>query len=132
VPILFDTGATELLRRRDRRAEKLALQYYPPVLCTHVIGEFLYGQVLAEVKSNAMLEAMEFLESFHIHSPDSGTASIYARIRAELKREGITLPDPDYWIGAHAIQASLPLASTDRDFERIPEVQLFYLPPLKR
>ena len=127
MPILFDTGACELLRRRDRRAEKLAIDFFPPQLCTHVVGEFLYGQVMAGVGPGALLEAREFLESFDVHVPGVATAAIYARIRAELKQDGIVLPDPDYWIAAHAIQQNIPMASTDRDFERLNEVPLFYL-----
>jgi hypothetical protein len=37
VPILFDTGALELLRRRHRRAEKLAMDYFPPMMCPAVM-----------------------------------------------------------------------------------------------
>ena len=129
MPILFDTGACELLRRRNPRAEKLALDFYPPVLCTHVVGEYLFGQVFSGVSSSALLEAREFLESFEILCPDSATAAIYARLRSQMKRGGITLPDPDYWIAAHAIQENFSLVSSDRDFESIPEIKLYYLPP---
>ena len=131
MPILCDTGAAELLRRRDPEAEKLALRFYPPVICVHVVGEFLYGQVLAQVSSSSLLEVREYLESFEVISPDIVTASIYARIRSQLKRRGITLPDPDYWIAAHAIQRKMPLASTDTDFGHIPEVRCFLLTPRK-
>jgi len=61
----------------------------------------------------------------------SGTSAIYARIRSQLKKNGVVLPDPDFWIAAHALQQSLPLASTDRDFERIPGLRLLYLPPVR-
>lgn len=129
MPILFDTGALELLRRRHRRAEKLALDFFPPVVCSAVAGEFLYGQLLAEVSPTSLLEVQGFLDSFEICPPDGATAAIYARIRAQLKRSGIVLPDPDFWIAAHAIQQNIPLASTDTDFERFDEVRLFLLPP---
>ena len=128
MPILFDTGALELLRRRNRRAEKLALDHFPPVVCSSVIGEFLYGQVLAEVSPGSLLEVQGFLDSFELHRPDMATAAIYARCRAQLKRRGIVLPDPDFWIGAHAIQQNIPLASTDTDFEWFDELRLFLLP----
>jgi len=129
VPILFDTGAVELLRRRNRRAEKLAIDFYPPMLCTAVVGEFLFGQVFANVSSATLLEAKEFLESFEVLTPDTQTAAIYARVRSQLKHKGISLPDPDFWIGAHAIQNNLRLASTDRDFEHFEEIRLHLLPP---
>ena len=130
LPILFDTGAAELLRRGSRDAEQLALQHYPPVLCLHVVAEYLFGQVLSGVSSTAMLQAQEYLESFEILRPDLATASIYARIRSQLKRSGIILPDPDVWISAHALQQSIPLASTDKDFERIGGLRFRYLAPV--
>ena len=129
MPILFDTGALELLRRRHRRAEKLALDFFPPVLCPAVVGEFLYGQLLAEVSPGSLLEVQVLLESFELRRPDSTTALIYARWRSRLKRTGVVLPDPDFWIAAQAMQQSIPLASTDRDFEWFDELRLFLLRP---
>jgi len=127
VPILFDTGALELLRRRHREAEKLAIDFFPPLVSVHVLGEFLYGQLLAGVSSNNLLQAQNFLAGFDVQQPDSSTASVYARLRADLKRRGIVLPDPDYWIGAHAVQMNWPVASTDTDFKHFDEIRLFLL-----
>ena len=129
MPILVDTGAAELLRRRDRRVETLVLRHYPPVLCTHVVGEFLFGQAHAKVTDATFAEARDFLESFEILEPGVGTAVIYGRLRSELAIRGIQLPDPDYWIAAHALENRWPLVSTDRDFRQIPELTLHYLPP---
>ena len=124
MPVLLDTGAAELLRRRHRQVETLAVRHYPPLLCCHVIGEFLYGQLLAGTAPDALLEAQEFLADFECLNPDEMTSLIYARIRADLKKRGITLPDPDYWIAAHALQNHLRLITTDSDFEHIPDLDL--------
>ena len=88
MPVLLDTGAAELLRRRHRQVETLAVRHYPPLLCRHVIGEFLYGQLLAGAASDALLEAQEFLASFECLNPDEMTSLIYARVRADLKKAG--------------------------------------------
>ena len=130
MPILVDTGAVELLRRRDRRAETWALRNYPPMICTHVVGEFLFGQAKARVPAASFQEAREFLESFEILQPTSGTAAIYARIRAELAAGGIILPDPDIWIAAHALENRCPLLSTDQNFRHVPDLTFRYVPPL--
>jgi predicted nucleic acid-binding protein len=124
VPILVDTGALELLRRRNKRIEELAIRFYPPVLCVHVAAEFLYGQLLAEVSSAAFLQAEEFLDSFEVLVPDRSTAAVYARVRARLKASGESLPDPDYWIAAHAIEEQIPLVTTDGHFKIVPELRL--------
>lgn len=125
--ILVDTGALELLRRETAAMVKLAIRFYPPVICSHVAAEFLYGQALAKVPAPAMMEAREFLESFEILAPSLRTASIYARLRAHLKLQGVTIPDPDYWIAAHAIEEHIPLASTDKHFASIPEISIHLL-----
>jgi tRNA(fMet)-specific endonuclease VapC len=52
------------------------------------------------------------------------TSLIYARVRADLKKRGVTLPDPDYWIAAHALQNHLRLITTDSDFEHIPDLEI--------
>jgi predicted nucleic acid-binding protein len=109
--------------------ETLALRYFPPVICPHVAAEFLYGQTLAKVSASAAMHAREFLESFDILQPSIRTSAIYARIRADMKDRGISLPGPDYWIASHAIEEGLPLATTDRHFELIPELYLHFLKP---
>ena len=109
--------------------EALALRHYPPVICPAVAGEFLFGQAHAKVSAATFQQARNFLESFELLTPGMATAAIYGRLRAQLALEGRQLPDPDYWIAAHALENRLPLVSTDRDFEHIPDLILHYLPP---
>jgi predicted nucleic acid-binding protein len=124
VPVLLDTGAIELLRRRHRQVETLAIRHFPPVICRHVVGEFLYGQLLAKASSSALLEAQEYLAEFECLDPDDKTSLIYARVRATLKQLGITLPDRDYRIAAHALQNHLRLITTDTDFQHVAGLQI--------
>jgi hypothetical protein len=60
VPILLDTGAVELLRRRNRQVETLVVRQYPPLICRSVFAEFLYGQLLAEVDVTHCLRLRNF------------------------------------------------------------------------
>lgn len=107
--------------------ESLAVRFYPPILCTHVVAEFFYGLAWAKVPAEAFLEAREFIESFEILSPGLLTASIYARLRAEARRAGRQLPDPDFWIAAHAIESRLLLVTADRHFTAFEELNLHLL-----
>ena len=124
MPALLDTGAVELLRRRNRQIETLAIRYYPPLICRHVAGEFLYVQLLAEATPGALLEVHEFLSGFECLDPDETTSLFYAQTRAALHRKGVRLPDPDYWIAAHALQHHVPLLTTDTDFKSVPGLQI--------
>ena len=120
--LLIDTGPLELLRRRDRRVEALALQHYPPVLPVPVVGEFLYGQLLAGVAPEALMRAQEFLGGFEILHPDAGTALTYARLRSQAKRAGRILPDADLWIAALALQHQTRLVTMDSHFDLLPDL----------
>lgn len=121
--LLLDTGPLELLRRRDRRVESLALKYYPPVLPLVAVGEFLYGQLLAAVSPEALMWAQEFLAEFEILAADATTALTYARLRSQSKRRGRMIPDPDYWIAALAVHHRVRLLTTDSHFEHFEELQ---------
>jgi tRNA(fMet)-specific endonuclease VapC len=104
------------------------LRHYPPVICTHVVGEFLFGQAHAKVSATAFQEAREFLDAFEVLHPDANTAAIYGRLRAQLLASGVQLPDPDYWIAAHALENRLPLLTTDGDYRHVPDLVVHYLP----
>lgn len=81
----------------------------------------------AKVSATAFQEAREFLDSFEILQPDADTAAIYGRLRTQLLASGVQLPDPDYWIAAHALETRMPLLSTDRDFRHIADLVVHYV-----
>ncbi len=115
--------------------EDLAIQFYPPLICTHVMAEFLYGQATVGVSSAARLEARKFLDSFELLAPGRSTAAIYAELRASLKARGVILPDPDYWIAAHTLEEAIPLVTTDTHFRKVDGIQLHLVKtnrPLRR
>ena len=121
--LLVDTGPLELLRRRERRVESLALQHYPPVVPLPALAEFLYGQLLAQVAPAAFLKAQEFLASFEVLTPDAATALTYARLRSQAKRVGQTMPDADFWIAALALQHRIRLVTMDAHFDLLPDLR---------
>ena len=129
--LIVDTGAVELLRRGDRRAEGLILRHYPPVLCAHVVGEFLFGQSNGNVSTEDYEHAQNYLNSFEFIQPGFATAEIYADIRAKLGARGFKMSDPDYWIAAHAVERNEPVLSTDRGFCRIEGLWVHLLDPTR-
>jgi len=92
-----------------------------------VTGEFLFGQLLAGASATAFLETQEYLASFECLNADEQTSLLYAQTRVELKKRGITLPDPDFWIAAHALQNHLPLVTTDTDFQQVSGIRLYLI-----
>jgi predicted nucleic acid-binding protein len=124
VPALFDTGALELLRRRSRRVEALAVKHYPPVVCSHVLDEYLYGQLHAKVPESALLAARLYLAPFEMLIPSGHTPDLCAQLRAGLHARDLALPDRVCWIAAHALEHQLPVVTTDRNFRLVPELQV--------
>lgn len=124
MPALFDTGALELLRRRHRRVESLAVRHYPPVVCPQVVDEFLHAQFHARVTEPALVASRIYLAPFEMLLPSTRTPDLCAELRANLHAAGLTVPDAVCWIAAHALEHGLPVVTTDRDFRRLPGLQV--------
>lgn len=129
MPALLDTGALELLRRRDLRVENLVRKHYPPVLYPHVAGEYLHCQLRAGVTPASIVQARTYVAAFEVLTPTTRTADVYAELCDRLAAREITLPDPASWIAAHALEHGLPLLTTDRSFRQVPGLQLHLLHP---
>ena len=54
--------------------------------------------------------------------PDEDTTHHYARIYAQLRRQGTPIPTNDLWIAALVIQHDLLLYSRDAHFDRLPQL----------
>jgi len=129
VPALLDTGALELLRRRDQRVESLVLRNYPPVLCPHVTGEYIHCQLTARVSPAAVLQARTYVAAFELLPLTPRTAEIYADLGRGLTAPDRTLAAAVRWIAAHALEHDLPLLTTDRSFRRVPGLQVHVFHP---
>ncbi len=129
MPALFDTGALELLRRRHRRVESLALKLYPPVVCSQVIGEYLHAQFQSSATDHTVIAARLFLAPFEMLAETSLTPDLFAQVRARLLQEGAPAPDAICWIAAHALEQHLPVVTTDRSFRRIAGLQVHVVTP---
>lgn len=127
MPALFDTGALELLRRRYRRVESLALKNYPPVVCSHVVGEYIYAQFQTRATDATVIAARLFLAPFEMLAQTSLTPDLCAQVRARLLAEGVPAPDPICWIAAHALEQQLPVVTTDRHFRRVAGLQVLLI-----
>ncbi len=112
-----------MLRRRHARVESLALKHYPPVVCPHIVGEFLHAQFHCRVAEQALVAARLYLAPFEMLQPTLRTPDICAQLRATLHAAGRPVPDMVCWIGAHAIEHGIPVVTTDRNFRLLPGVK---------
>ena len=94
-----------------------ASQVYVPSI---VLGELYYGAYGSPTRPDAAVADVEAIEkAVAVLISDAMTARIYARIKLDLKRRGLTMPDNDLWIAAIAIQYNVTLAAHDAHFDWI-------------
>lgn len=115
---LLDTCVVIDLMDVAQTPSSLKLEDRKIVLSTIVAGELLYGAELTTRRRYA--EILDpWLSSLQQVPCDAGTAVVYGRLRAQLRRKGRPIPDNDIWIAATASQHGLTLVSRDAHFESI-------------
>lgn len=84
------------------------------------LGELEYGANLASPPERQRAAVRTFMEGATLLLPTARTAAEYGRIKAALKAAGTPLPENDIGIAASAVERSLPLATRDTHFARVP------------
>lgn len=81
-----------------------------------VIGELYYGACASANPQKHINQIQSFLDNCLIVYVSTDTALIYARLKAELRRNGTPIPENDIWIAASAIEHALSLFTIDNHF----------------
>ncbi len=107
--VLLDTSAYSALMRKR-----------PAVLEVIDSAEVLYLSpiVLGELKAGFLLGGKREKNERDLDE----TADRWAIIAASLKKAGSPVASNDVWIAAGAMQHGLPILTSDRDFQKIPQV----------
>ena len=86
----------------------------------------LYEGVYRAADPRAREESLQsFLEGLTVLDVNHGVARTFGRLRAELRKEGLTVADMDLLIGSTAIFHDLILLTDNRrHYEKIPGIQL--------
>lgn len=89
-----------------------------------VLGELKAGFLLGGKREKNERALREFLQSSRVTiiPIDDETADRWAIIDASLKKAGSPVDNNDIWIAAGAMQHGLPILTSDRDFQKIPQV----------
>jgi len=113
-------GRTEALATIQRLApEGIALSVV-------TLGE-LYEGAFGVPDSDAHLASLRaFVSGFEVLSLDDAIVERFARVRAQLRREGRLIPDLDILMGVTAVHHDLTLLTRNvRHLNRIPGIRIF-------
>jgi predicted nucleic acid-binding protein len=93
------------------------------------IAEVRDGHISANWGPSRRTAAEQLMAAYLWVPLDMAVVDECARLRAACRASGVVVPDNDIWIAATANTRGWPLASCDKHFERIPDVDHIFLDP---
>ena len=108
-----DAGAGSQIQANSR--------LYLPVT---VLGELYYGAHHTEHRDKQLRRIESFLPLVQTVHLDDDIAESYGRVKARLAVLGSMIPENDIWIAATCLVHDLTLASRDRHFEAVEDLQI--------
>src|SRR5438128_178082 len=111
--LLLDTNAASAGMRLNPAAVAIMAVAEAIYLPSVALGELYYGAFHAAAAATQFARVQRLESEGDVVNPDSATAQIYGRIKAELRTKGQMIPDNDLWIAAVALQHGLTLMTRD-------------------
>jgi len=90
--------------------------------------EVLFGAIKGRWGARRMIQLRPHLDQYELLGVTRELIDICAQLRGERESAGRALKTADAWIAASALLLRCPLATTDGDFEGIPELELIRAP----
>jgi tRNA(fMet)-specific endonuclease VapC len=122
--IMLDTSAY-IAFLKGHQGAKQSIQGADEInLSPVVVGELLAGFMKGKREARNREILQEFMESPRVQcrAIDEETAERYAAIFSYLRDKGMPIPTNDLWIAASAMQFGLKLVTTDRHFQKVPQI----------
>lgn len=120
---MLDTGISSYIMKRSEAAVLARLQHVAVSdTCISVItkSELMYGVEVSPRRQQDQAALDAYLRYVEVLEYPEDAAIHYARIRADLKRQGIMIGANDLFIAAHARCLDMVLVTNNtREFERI-------------
>ena len=122
--VLFDTNVITKMLDNDTQAKNLFKQARFCFTSIIVVGELYY----AAVNSGKPKENFELFRNFLSHMKiiplNDAIAFAFAELKLSLKKIGKPIPENDIWIAASAKTYSLSIATFDKHFTEISDIDI--------
>ena len=122
--LVLDTNAYRDVMEGEPRAAGLVRTCDLVLLPVPVIAELRYGFLHGSKgkRNDAMLAKFMDQDRVEILRCDEDTATIYAQLKLQLKKQGTPIPINDVWIAALVLQHGGTLLTRDSDFDQLPQL----------
>ena len=120
--LLFDTNAASALIRGGEAIRKVTGPEAEVLPHLVVVGELLYGAFHSGNPASQLARVRQFTSQFELVFPDEQTTDVYGHIKADLRKQGMMIPDNDLWVAASAVQLGIPIVTQDAHFGRVGEL----------
>jgi tRNA(fMet)-specific endonuclease VapC len=124
VRLVLDTNTYRLVMEGAEEATGHVRTSEIVLLPVPVIAELRYGFLNGTKGQRNEATLSRFLDQPRVEVLvcDAETASEFARLKLQLKRQGTPIPINDVWIAALTLQHRGTLYTRDADFDRLPQV----------
>ena len=124
--VVLDTNVVSYIFNGDERSRhyRQMIHGHRAIISFQTLEEVWYGAYARNWNRRRQDELSAHLEQYEIVWPGLELADACARLRSERKSAGREIQSADAWIAATAIMLKCPLASHDRDFSGIPDLEL--------
>ena len=125
-PVVVDTSVVSIIfdRRDYHLFYEVGLRHRQAIVAFQTLEEMWFGAINAGWVERRMNRLRDHLSLYRVIWPDGRTVETSALLRSQRKRQGRELQTADAWIAATALTLGYPLATHNRDFEGIPDLEL--------
>ena len=112
-------------------AEQTAVEFFEDLhdikIPATVVGELCFGAYKSARKQDNISLFTSFISSYQIVHIDATVAHTYGKLKVNLIKNGVNLPENDIWIAATAITHHYTLITFDVHFKHIENLHVIFL-----